>query len=159
MIAWLTGSWLGKMILTFFVSMVPVLELRGGIPMGVAWGLPIPHAVIAATLGNIVPGPFIVIFIRRIFNWLRTKSSWLEQRVQWLEHRAEKKQDVVLRYASLGLFLLVAIPLPGTGIWTGALVAGLMDIRLKNAFPALALGVCAASAIVTFLTYGVVRLV
>lgn len=158
MIAWLTGTWLGKMIMTFFVSMVPVIELRGGIPMGVAWGLPISHAVIAAVLGNIVPGPFIVVFIRRIFAWLRTKSSWLEKTVHKLEKRAEKKQDVVLKYASWGLFILVAIPLPGTGIWTGALIAGLLDMRLKRAFPALALGVCAAAVIVTLVTYGVVSI-
>jgi uncharacterized membrane protein len=158
MIAWLTSSWLGKMILTFFVSMVPVLELRGGIPMGVAWGLSLPWSVCAAVLGNIVPAPFIVIFIRQIFAWMRRKSAWMERRIEWLEARAAKKQEIVARYAAFGLFLLVAIPLPGTGMWTGALIAGLLGLRLKQVFPPLALGVCAAAAIVTVVTYGAVRL-
>lgn len=136
------------------MAMVPVVELRGAIPYGVLAGLSVPAAFIIAVIGNIVPVPFLVVFIRKVFEWLRTKSSWLDSFVCSMEARAEKKKDVVLKYEFWGLVLLVAIPLPGTGAWTGALVAAMMDMRLKRAMPAIVLGVIIAGVIVTSLTYG-----
>lgn len=143
--------------MTFLVSMVPVLELRGAIPIGVAGGLSPLVAMLIAIAGNLVPIPFLIIFTRRIFNWLKTKERvrhWVER----LEARATKKSQVVLKYASIGLCILVAIPLPGTGAWTGALVAAVLDLRLKKAMPAIILGVMIAGLIVTCLTYGVSHL-
>lgn len=141
-------------LITFFMAMVPVIELRGAIPYGVISGLSVPAAFIIAVTGNLVPIPFLVVFTRKVFEWLRTKSEWLDRMVRKLESKAEKNQEVVNRYKFWGLVVLVAIPLPGTGAWTGALVAAMMDMRLKNAMPAIILGVVIAGVIVTTVTYG-----
>ncbi len=139
----------------FFMSMIPVVELRGAIPYGLAAGLDPWPTYLAAVVGNMVPVPFIMIFIRRIFNWAREHSRWLGNRVRWLEDRAEKKSDLVRRYALAGLTILVAIPLPGTGAWTGALVAALMNIRLRQSFPAVLLGVLIAGVIMLLICGGI----
>ena len=146
----------GRELLTFLISMVPVLELRGAIPMGVAMGLNPWKAMIFADLGNMVPVPFIIIFIRKIFDWMQSKSKKLSDWVDKTEAKAATKWDKVRKYELLGLAVLVAIPLPGTGAWTGALIAALMDIRLKHAFPTIFLGVIAAGFIVLAITTGVV---
>lgn len=144
-------------LMTFFISMVPVLELRGAIPVGVAGGLPPIIAMCIAIVGNLVPIPFLIVFTRRIFNWLKTKGR-IRLLVEKLEARAAEKSGIVRRYAWIGLCILVAIPLPGTGAWTGALVAAVLDMRLKKAMPAVILGVILAGFIVTCLTYGVTHL-
>ena len=136
------------------MAMVPVVELRGAIPYGVIAGLSVPAAFILAVIGNLVPIPFLVVFTRKVFEWLRTKSEWLDSIVRRLEANAEDKKEVVQKYEFWGLVLLVAIPLPGTGAWTGALVAAMMDMRLKRAMPAIILGVIIAGVIVTTVTYG-----
>ena len=140
--------------LTFLVSMVPVLELRFAIPFGVTRGLGLKVSMAAAILGNLVPVPFIVVFIRRIFSWLRVKNTSFNSLVTGLEARAESKRQIVDRYAFWGLVILVAIPLPGTGAWTGALVAAMMKMRLRRAFPAIVLGVVIAAFVVSVITYG-----
>lgn len=150
----LWSSSLGKLIMTFLISMVPVIELRGAIPIAVANGLNFWVAIAVSIIGNLVPVPFIILFIRRIFALMRKWSGKLDGLVTKLEQRAQKKSDVVQKYAFWGLFILVAIPLPGTGAWTGALVAAMLDMRLRRAFPAIALGVIGAAIIVTFVTYG-----
>ena len=141
-------------LITFLMAMVPVIELRGAIPYGVIAGLSVPAAFIIAVIGNLVPIPVLVVFTRKVFEWLRTKSAGLDSFVRKLEEKADKKKDVVLKYEFWGLVLLVAIPLPGTGAWTGALVAAMMDMRLKRAMPAITLGVLIAGIIVTSVTYG-----
>lgn len=145
-------------ILTFLISMVPVIELRGAIPFGVAAGLSVQSAFILSVIGNLVPIPVLVVFTRKVFEWLRTKSRKLDNMVRKLEAKADKNKDVVLRYEFWGLMILVAIPLPGTGAWTGALVAAMMDMRLKRAMPAIIMGVIVAGIVVTGLTYGVTAL-
>lgn len=147
-------SLIGKIFMTFLISMVPVVELRGAIPIGVAHGLNFWVAIVVSIVGNLVPVPFIIIFIRKIFAWLRTKSAWLNNLVTRLENRALKKTDTVRKFKFWGLFIFVAIPLPGTGAWTGALVAAMLEMRVKDAFPAIALGVLTAGIIVAFVTYG-----
>lgn len=149
----LFNSLFGKLLQTFFISMVPVIELRGAIPYGIARGLEYWQAIPVSIIGNLVPVPFIIIFIKKIFAWLRTKSAWLNGLVTKLENRALSKQETVQKYAFWGLFLFVAIPLPGTGAWTGALIAAMMEMKVKEAFPAIALGVLTAGAIITFLTF------
>ena len=140
--------------MTFLISMVPVVELRGAIPIAVAHGLPFWWAIAVSIVGNLVPVPFIIIFIKKIFAWLRTKSRWLNDLVTRLENRAISKIDTVKKYQFWGLFMFVASPLPGTGAWTGALIAAMMDMDLKDAMPSIALGVVTAGAIVAFVTYG-----
>ena len=152
-------------LLTFGTAMVPVLELRGAIPVGVAAGLSPAAACLVSILGNMVPVPFILLLIRRIFDWLRG-TRLFGPRIDWLERRAHLKGRMVRKYrlpgliilVAIPLIILVAIPLPGTGAWTGALVAALLDIRMRHALPAIFLGVVIAGAIVTTLTYGVVQL-
>ena len=150
---------LGKLIMTFGISMLPVLELRGAIPVGVASGLEYKLVLLVSVIGNLVPVPFIIIFIRKIFKWARKKSESLNSLVTKFETRAAKKAATVIKYEFWGLVILVAIPLPGTGAWTGALVAAMLDMRLKNALPAIALGVVIAGLIVTFVTYGATILI
>ena len=158
MFSWLTSTFLGKLISTFFLSMVPVIELRGGLPYGIALGLDYPAALMAAVLGNMVPVPFIIIYIRHIFTWLRKRSSWWDLRITRLERKAHLKGRVVRKYSAIGLCILVAIPLPGTGAWTGALVAAVLDMRLRRALPSIFLGVCIAAAIMTMVTFGVIHI-
>ena len=146
---------LGNILMTFFIAMVPVLELRGAIPIGTAAGLDPKLAFAVAFLGNLVPVPFIVIFIRKIFAFMRTKSGFLNKVVEKMEVKAAKNAVKVHKYETIGIFILVAIPLPGTGAWTGALVSAFLDLRLKSCFPAIALGVLTAGIIVYMLTYGV----
>ncbi|MCR5136422.1 MAG: small multi-drug export protein [Oscillospiraceae bacterium] len=137
--------------------MIPVVELRGGLPVGIASGLPFPMAYLAAVLGNILPVPFIIIFIQKIFAWLRKHWSWMDGFVTKMEKRAESKRGTVEKYGPWGLLIFVAIPAPGTGAWTGALIAALMNMELKKAFPVIVIGVCIAGLLVSGLTYGVIH--
>ena len=155
---WLTQGFVGEFCFTMLVSMAPVVELRGGIPFGVALGLPLPLAVIAAVVGNMVPAPFIILFTRRIYLWLQAHIPPLRGLLEKLERRVESKKKLVLRYQFWGLLLLVAVPLPGTGVWTGAMVAAVMDLRIKRAVPAIFGGVLIAAAIVAAITMGLFSL-
>lgn len=145
-------------MLTFFTSMVPVLELRGAIPVGVAGGLPILLSTLIAMIGNLVPIPFLIVFTRKVFDWLKTKGK-IGVLVDKLEAKAHAKSEIVHKYEWWGLCILVAIPLPGTGAWTGALVATVLGMRLKKAMPSITLGVLIAGVIVTLLTYGVTAII
>ncbi len=151
-------TFFGKIIMTFFVSMVPVLELRGAIPIATAAGIDLWLAICVSIIGNMVPVPFIIIFIRKIFEWMRRVNARFDKLVTYFEQRADKHKATVDRYKFWGLFILVAIPLPGTGAWTGALVAAMMEMRLKDAVPAILLGVIAAGIIVALVTAGVISL-
>ena len=142
----------GKFCMTFLISMVPVVELRGGLPYGIVSGLSLPLAATAAVLGNMLPVPFILIFIERIFRWLRKSFPKMDTMIGKLEKRAEDKQEVVDKYGWVGLVLLVAIPLPGTGVSTGSLVAALMRMKLQKAVPCIFLGVIIAAVLMTVIT-------
>lgn len=147
----------GKLVMTFGTAMVPVVELRGAIPMGVAAGLPPAVACSVAVLGNLLPVPLIMLLARRAADFLRG-TAFFGPKIDWLERRAHLKGRLVRKYRLPGLLLLVAVPLPGTGAWTGALVATLLDIRLRHAFPAIAAGVVIAGILITLLTVGVAGL-
>ena len=148
----------GKIVTTFLISMVPVIELRGGLPYGIALGLDYPLALVVAVLGNMVPVPFIILYIRHVFQWLRKRSPWWRRKIENLEKKAHLKGRLVHKYSAIGLCILVAIPLPGTGAWTGALVAAVLDMRLKNAVPTIFLGVCIAAGIMTAVTFGIINI-
>ena len=158
MIAWLTGTTVGRFIATFFISMVPIIELRGGLPYGIGFGLDYPLALLAAVLGNMVPVPFIVIFINRIFMWLRGRHKKLDDFISGLESKAHLKGETVKKYGPIALLVFVGIPLPGTGAWTGALIAALLNMDLKKSVPYIFLGVLMAAAIITGLTFGVIHI-
>lgn len=144
----------GKALVTFFMAMLPVVELRGAIPYGAAAGLPPWMVYCLAVAGNLLPVPFIMLLVRRVFAQLR-KGAWWGPRIEALERRAHLKGRLVTKYRLPGLVLLVAIPLPGTGAWTGALVATLLDIRLRTALPAITTGVLIAGVLTGLITGGV----
>ena len=135
--------------------MVPVIELRGAIPVGLRLGMPFWTVFLTALIGNLLPVPILILFTRQVFEWLRKKSPLLERFVSRMERKAEAKRELVDRYKFLGLFILVAIPLPGTGAWTGSLVSAVIGIDLRHALPAIALGVLTAGIIVSVISYGV----
>ena len=154
MLQWLTTSQAGRLLLTLLISAVPVIELRGGIPYGIAKGLD-PWMVFAASvIGNMLPVPFILLFIRKILHWMK-KRPRLGKLACRLEQRAARKSEAVHKSEVVGLCILVAIPLPGTGAWTGALVAALMEMRLKRALPSIFAGVLIAGLLVTLAFTGV----
>ncbi len=155
----LTDLGAGDVVVTLIVSMLPIIELRGAIPIGAALGLPVWQAALISIVGNILPAPFIIAFVRVVMDWLRTKSRRMQKFVAWLEAKGTgKKAERVRQYEFWGLVLFVAIPLPGTGAWTGSLVAALLDVRMKRALPAIVLGVLIAAVIISLTTAGVVNL-
>lgn len=137
-----------KLLQVLLISMLPVIELRGAIPYGVAMGVNPFSVVLTAIAGNMLPIPLLIVYTRKVFAWLRRRFPVANRFVTGLENRAHAKSGVVQRYGFWGICILVAIPLPGTGAWTGALVAAMLDMRLKAALPAIALGVLVAAVIV-----------
>ena len=143
------------MLKTLVTAMMPILEIRGAIPVGVASGLDPWLAFAVGFVGNMLPIPILILLTRKIIEWLK-KHNMLVKLTEWLENKGSKGAQKVQKYSFWGLFILVAIPLPGTGAWTGALVASLLDMRLKRALPAIAMGVAVAGLIVLLVTYGVI---
>ncbi len=156
---WLTEGTVGEFCFTLLASMIPVLELRGGIPFGVALGLPVWAAYLAAAIGNMLPVPFILVYIKRIFRWMRRRMPRLNSLVDRLEKKAHLKGRMVTKYKYLGLMLFVAIPLPGTGAWTGALAAAFLDMPVRKALPSIFAGILIAGAAISVLTFGVASLI
>jgi len=144
---------LAHYLYVFFCSMVPLLELRGAIPIGAALGLPWIANFLLSIAGNMLPVPFILLFIRKILAWMHTTKHF-HKIAEWLEKKAHSKSDQVMRYASLGLALFVGIPLPGTGAWTGALIAALLDMRMKYSLPSILAGIILAAFIMSGISYG-----
>ena len=158
LLKWLTATETGRLVFTMLVSMIPVVELRGGIPFGVALGLNPWVSLAACIVGNMIPIPFIVVYIRRIFLWMRRRFPRLGHMVDKLEEKAHLKGKKVTKYRYLGLYIFVAIPLPGTGAWTGALAAAFLDMPLRKAVPSIFAGVLAAGLAISILTFGVASL-
>ncbi len=156
--SFLWNTFLGKIIMTFFISMVPIIELRGALPVATGAGLDWKIAIPVAIIGNLVPVPFIIIFIKKIFAWMSKREGFLAHIVVKMEEKAFSKKDTIEKYGPWGLWIFVAIPLPGTGAWTGALIAAMMGISLKKSFPAIACGVLTAGIIVAFVSYGAAAL-
>lgn len=142
----------------FGMSMVPILELRGALIWAAAENLNPILAYIVCVIGNILPVPFLVRFVRPVFEWMRNRTAWMRNMVEKLEAKAHDKADVIKKYEMLGLFILVAIPLPGTGAWTGSLVAAVLGMRVKDSFPMIVLGVLAAGVVMTLGAFGVLSL-
>lgn len=139
----------------FFLSMVPVLELRAAIPIGATLGLEWVANYLICVIGNMIPVPFILLFIRHVLEWMK-KVPHLNKIAIWVESKAQKNTPKVQKYASLGLLIFVALPLPGTGAWTGALVAAMLDMRMKYAIPSIFCGVLIAGLIMSLASYGLV---
>ncbi len=144
-------------LIAFVISLCPVLECRGGMIAARLMEIPFLKAFLICYLGNMIPIPFIILFIRKIFDFLR-RFRFFSKIVGKLEAKTEKNKEKVLKYEAWGLLLFVAIPLPGTGGWTGALMAALLDIRMKKSLPIIALGVLIAGFIMSALTYGIFQM-
>ncbi len=142
----------GIELCVFFCSMIPVIELRGSIPLGWAFELNPFFTFFISVIGNMIPVPFILIFMRAILNWMK-KFKRLGKFARWLEAKAEKNKEKIMKKAFWGLFIFVAIPLPGTGAWTGSLVAALFYIPIKKAILAIVCGVFTAGIIMSLVSY------
>lgn len=149
----LFGSTIPPWLTVFVISLFPILENRGGMIAASLLNMNMLAAFFISYLGNILPIPFILLFIKKIFKWLRRFKSF-DKLISKFEAKAEKNRDKILKYKQWGLLLFVAVPLPGTGGWTGALMAALLDIPIKKSFPIIALGVLIAGVIMTTITYG-----
>lgn len=148
----LSGSF-GKEAIVFIISMIPLLELRGALLVaGPILGVPVARAIPLCVLGNIIPVPFILLLITPIFGWMK-KTRIFRPLVTKLENKAMSKSDRIEKYEFWGLVLFVGIPLPGTGAWTGSLIAALLGIKFKKAFPAVVIGICIATIIMWFISY------
>lgn len=141
-------------LVAFLISLCPILELRGGMIAARILDLGFTEAFLICFAGNMIPIPFILLFIRKIFKFMR-RFKHFSKIVDKLEARSEKKKDTIVKYKEWGLLLFVAVPLPGTGGWTGSLIAALMDLRMKKCLPIIALGVFIAGLIMSLITYGI----
>ena len=142
-------------VIVFIISMIPILELRGGLLAASVLNIDIVRALWIRIVGNLIPVPFILLLITPIFNWLKQTKTFRPM-VEKMENRAMNKKEQIERYEFWGLLLFVGIPLPGTGAWTGSLIAALLGIKFKKAFPAVTLGILLASFIMTVLSYTVI---
>lgn len=149
------GNSVSKEIIVFIVSMIPILELRGSILAAGLLGMEFLSTYIIAVIGNIVPIPFILMFIDKIFEVL--KKTKMKNFVEKIENKALSKSDQITKYGKWGLFLFVAIPLPGTGAWTGALIASMLRFNKKQAIFYIFLGVLAAGLIMSMIAFGVLK--
>lgn len=147
------GGKISKEAIVFIISMVPILELRGGLLASSVLGIPIVRAIWLCVIGNIIPVPFILLLITPVFNWLK-KTRTFRPMVEKLENRAMGKSEQIEKYQFWGLVLFVGIPLPGTGAWTGSLIASLLGVKFKKAFPAVLLGIVMATVIMSIVSYG-----
>lgn len=151
-------SGLNKDITVFIISMIPILELRGGLIASSFLDIPMLKGIILCVLGNMLPIPFILLFITKIFDALRA-TKLFKPLVEKLEAKAMDKSEQIQKYEFIGLVLFVGIPLPGTGAWTGSLIAALLGVRLKKSIPAVICGILLAAFIMTIVSYGVPALV
>ena len=141
-------------LIIFFISMLPILELRGGLIAAKLLGVEFVRAFIICYIGNIIPVPFILLFIRKIFQFLRDKKGF-SKIIEKLEIRSMRKSEKVKRWRNWGLLAFVAIPLPGTGAWTGTLAASLLDMDFKSSVAAVLLGVILAGVIMGLVSAGI----
>ena len=154
----MTTTELGKSITIFIISMLPIIELRGGMIAAALLHLSLWKAFIICFIGNILPIPFILWFIRAILNWMRNVKCF-KKIVLWLDDKVEKKKGQIEKYGFWGIVLFVGIPLPGTGAWTGSLIAAMLDMNKKKAFLAATLGVVLAGVVMAIFSYGILDLI
>lgn len=152
----LQGIPFGKELIVFIISLMPILELRGGLIAASLLNLNPVVSYIVAIIGNIIPVPFILWFINSILEWMRNKKH-LSKIAKWLDGKVEKHKGQIEKYGFWGLVLFVGIPLPGTGAWTGCLIASVLEMDRKKAFIAAMLGILMASIIMMILSFGLLK--
>lgn len=155
LVTWFTahlGAYISEQAVVFIISLMPLLELRGGLLAGSLLKVPVAQAIPLSIIGNILPIPFILLFIRQIFKWMK-KIKIFCGLVERLEAKAMGKSDRIRKYEFWGLMCFVGIPLPGTGAWTGALIASLLGIDIKKSSLAILCGIAMATVIMYFVSY------
>ena len=156
LVQWFTANltpYISETAVVFIISLLPILELEGGLLAASLLQVPYLTALPLCIIGNILPIPFILLFIKQIFKWMK-KTRLFRPMIEWLERKAMGKSDKIEKYEFWGLVLFVGIPLPGTGAWTGALIASLLDIDIKKSSLAILLGIFLASVIMSIVSYG-----
>ena len=156
LVTWLIevlGGRISRELIVFIISMVPIVELRGGLLSASLFNIDIVKAIWICVIGNIIPVPFILLLITPVFQWLK-QTKLFRPLVEKLESKAMGKSEQIEKYEFWGLVLFVGIPLPGTGAWTGSLIASLLGIKFKKAFPAVIVGILVATVIMSIVSYG-----
>ena len=148
-------QFIGNEAAVVFVSMLPYVEMRGAIPMGISMGIHPMHAFVLALIGSTLPSPVIMLVFRPFFNFVK-RTGLFQRLIEKVVERTMNKAVGVKKYYVPGLFLFVAVPLPSTGVWTGSLAAALLNIRLLHAFPAIFLGNAVAGLIITLISCGII---
>ena len=147
----------GKELIVFIISLFPILELRGGLIAAALLGVKPLNAYIVSIIGNLLPIPFILLFLAKILDWMEnSKIKFFKKIATWLRKKADKNKPKIEKYGYIGLILFVGIPLPGTGAWTGSLVATALNMNRKKAFLCTVVGVIMASIIMMLLSYGLI---
>lgn len=152
------GEAFANYVYVLIISMLPIIELRGAIPVAFALKLPPVPSFLVAITGNLLPIPFILLLITKVCQWMKTKNG-LKKIPLYLEEKVEKNKEKVTKYGKLGLYIFVAIPLPGTGAWTGALIASFLNFKFKDSMIAITAGVLTAGLIMTVFSYGLLGLI
>ena len=148
----------GKDLIVFIISMFPILELRGGLIASSLLGLSIYRGFIISFIGNLIPIPFILLFISKILVWMEnSKIKWMHKLAKWIHKKADKNKSQIEKYGYIGLMFFVGIPLPGTGAWTGCLVASLLELDKKKSFIYTLFGLIMASVIMMIVSYGILK--
>ena len=149
----------GRELCVFFCSMIPIIELRGAIPMGALFGLPWWQSYLLSLLGNMLPVPFILLFIKAVLKWMtNSKIKFFNKLAGWLNRKVEKNRDKIAKYSFWGVCFFVAVPLPVTGAWTGSLVAAMIDMKFWKALLSCLFGVMIAGVVMTLISYGAVAI-
>ena len=154
----LTALKFGKELIVFTISILPILELRGGLIAASLLNVSPLTGYIVSIIGNTLPVPFILLFINKILDWMgKSKIKWMNKLSKWLDKKARKHKDSIEKYGYLGLTLFVGVPLPGTGAWTGCLAASVLNMDKKKSFISIMLGIIMASIIMMILSYGLLK--
>lgn len=154
----LTALKFGKELIVFVISILPILELRGGLIAASLLNVSPLTGYIVSIIGNTLPVPFILLFINKILDWMgKSKIKWMNKLSKWLDKKARKHKDSIEKYGYLGLILFVGVPLPGTGAWTGCLAASVLNMDKKKSFISIMLGIIMASIIMMLISYGLLK--
>ena len=154
----LTALKFGKELIVFIISILPILELRGGLIAASLLNVSPLTGYIVSIIGNTLPVPFILLFINKILDCMgKSKIKWMNKLSKWLDKKARKHKDSIEKYGYLGLTLFVGIPLPGTGAWTGCLAASVLNMDKKKSFISIMLGIIMASIIMMLISYGLLK--
>lgn len=146
----------GKEILVFVISLMPILELRGGLLAATLLGVEPLTGYLVSIIGNFIPVPFILLFINKILEWMgKSNVKWINKIYKWIHKKANKNKGKIEKYGYIGLLIFVGVPLPGTGAWTGSLVASLLGLNRKKSFIYILCGIIMASIIMMVLSYGI----